>query len=268
VRLDLLERRLHPDVDSTSGEQVRRVVAEACRDLSEDLRRGVDEDPVLLRGPELRVVPDRVGDEVGELRERLDTGVARSDEDERQLSPPVRLVGVGRGRLQAREHVVPEKDGVGQRLEAESMLGEARDRQGPGDGAERDDQVRVAHPEHALADADLDSLARDVVGARLAEQQLRMWTHQPERNHDVTRLERPRGRLGKHRREEHVVLGTDDRRSCLAERPRDVRAGEPAAENERPATGFVIRHPARILSDTTASAWRSLERFAVRAANA
>src|SRR6185503_10210577 len=34
------------------------------------------------------------------------------------------------------------------------------------------------------------------------------------------------------RREEHEVLEADDRRAALSEEPRDVRAGEPAAEDE------------------------------------
>src|SRR2546430_7554235 len=41
-----------------------------------------------------------------------------------------------------------------------------------------------------------------------------------------------RSRLREHRREEHEVLGADERHAPLAEVARDVRAGEPARTEE------------------------------------
>ena len=52
---------------------------------------------------------------------------------------------------------------------------------------------------------------------------------------DVARLEGPGRGLGEERRVEHEVLAADDRRTALAEQARDVAAGEPAADDERPA---------------------------------
>ena len=68
-----------------------------------------------------------------------------------------------------------------------------------------------------------------------------MRAHLPERDDDVPRLERPGGRLGQERRVEHEVVGVDDRRAALAEQARDVRAGEAAADDERPAARLAPR---------------------------
>ena len=63
-----------------------------------------------------------------------------------------------------------------------------------------------------------------------------MRAHHAQRHDHVTRLERARRGLGQHRRVEHEVLLADDRRAALAEQACDVRAGEAAAEDERPAS--------------------------------
>ena len=57
----------------------------------------------------------------------------------------------------------------------------------------------------------------------------------PQWHDDVPRLERARGGLRQERGEEHEVLGADDRRAARPEAARDVRAGEPAAGDQRPA---------------------------------
>src|SRR5205085_1201957 len=85
VRPRLLERRPDADLDTAAGELVRRVVAEAGRDLGEDLRRRVDEHPALPHSAERRVVAERGADEGGKLGERLDARVAGADEDEGEL---------------------------------------------------------------------------------------------------------------------------------------------------------------------------------------
>ena len=71
-------------------------------------------------------------------------------------------------------------------------------------------------------------------------QQIGVGAHRAQRHDDVPRLERPGRRLRKHRREEHEVLGADDRRAPLLEIARDVAAGEAAAEDERAAARFPI----------------------------
>jgi uncharacterized protein (TIGR00725 family) len=76
------------------------------------------------------------------------------------------------------------------------------------------------------------------------QEQLGVRAHDPQGHDDVTRLERPGSGLRKERREEHEVLEADDRRAALSEEPRDVRAGEASAEDERPTAsvaGFYHR---------------------------
>ena len=76
------KRRADVDLDPTLRELAGGVVAEPGRDLGQDLRRRVDDRPAPRASSEARVVAERVIDEIGELGERLDAGVARADEDE------------------------------------------------------------------------------------------------------------------------------------------------------------------------------------------
>ena len=129
VRLDGFERCVDVDFDSATREPFRGVVAEPARNLRQDLRRRVDEYPALLGSPQLGIVAHGVADEVGELAERFDARVAGSDEDEGQLAKAMRIGGRGCRRLEPAQDVVAQVDRVGQRLEAEGVLGEAGDRQ-------------------------------------------------------------------------------------------------------------------------------------------
>ena len=122
------------------------------------------------------------------------------------------------------------------------MVGEARDRKRPRDRAERDDEVRVAQVDEALAGLDLHPPPHGVVRHRAAEDEVGARAHHAQGNDDVARLERPRRCFGEHRRVEHEVLQADDRRAALSEEPRDVRPREPAAEDERAAASLPIRH--------------------------
>jgi hypothetical protein len=62
--------------------------------------------------------------------------------------------------------------------------------------------------------------------------------HLPQRHDDVPRLERPRSRLGQHRRVEHEVLGRRDRRAALAEQACDSSRRRTRRRHERPAQSF------------------------------
>src|SRR5918999_6069837 len=129
-------------------------------------------------------------------------------------------------------------DCVGEVLEAESMVGEPGNRQRPRDRAERDDQLAVRDGEQLVLRLDLYlSLLRGDAG-RAAEDELGVRTHLPERDDDVSWLERAGRRLGQHRRVEHEVLRRDDRCASLLQEPRDVAAGKSAAENQRAAAGL------------------------------
>ena len=138
--------------------------------------------------------------------------------------------------------MVPQLDGVGERLEAERVLAQARDRQRARDGAERDDDVLVGDLDELLV-----GLHPDAAGVRVerdgpAEDELRVRAHHPEGHDDVARLERPRRGLREDRGVEHEVLRADDRRAALAEQARHVAAGEPPAEDEGAAQSLPFRH--------------------------
>ena len=94
--------------------------------------------------PRARVAVHRVGGEVLELGERLEARVAAADEDVgEQLLAPRRVLG--RVRLLERlDHVVAQPDRVGEALEADRVLVEARDRQRARDRADGDEELVVA----------------------------------------------------------------------------------------------------------------------------
>jgi hypothetical protein len=82
-----------------------------------------------------RVALDRVGGEVLQLGERLEAGVAATDEDVgEQLFAAAHVVG-GVGRLEGLDHVVSQPDRVGEALEADRVLVQARHGQHPRDRA-------------------------------------------------------------------------------------------------------------------------------------
>jgi hypothetical protein len=64
VRAERVERRPDADVDAALRQLLGGVFAEPGRDLGEDLRRCVDEDPALRLALQLRVVAQRVSDEI------------------------------------------------------------------------------------------------------------------------------------------------------------------------------------------------------------
>ena len=228
---DRLERRLDVDLHPALAELGRGVVAERRRDLGQDPRRRVDEHPAARRRAQARVVAERVLGEVGQLRERLDTRVAGADEDEGQPPRPLLVVERSVGQLELLEDVVAQIDRIGQRLEREPVLGQARDGKRPRHGAECDDEIAPAH----RAAVDQRGASLEIEALRPPEQELGVGAHHAQRDDGVPRLERARGGLGQQRRVEHEVLRADDRRPAAAQEARDVRAREAAAEDEHVA---------------------------------
>ena len=244
--LQRLERGTHLDLDPALGELARGVLAEAGRDLREDLRRRVDEHPPLRRVPQAGVVAERVADEVGELGQRLDSRVAGPDEDEGQLALPMGLVGCRVGGFEPLQHVVAQVDGVGQVLEAECVIGEPRDRERARDRPERDDEVAVADVHDPLERLDLNAPALEVERRRAAKDELGVWAHRAQGHDHVPRLEGAGGGLRQQRGEEHRVLRADDRGTALAETAGDVAARVPPADDDRAATRLPLAHASTI----------------------
>jgi hypothetical protein len=237
-----LERRLDEDLDAAAGELLRGVVAEARRDLGQDLRRRIDEHPALPGAAQARVPAERVGDEVGQLCQRLDARVAGAHEDEaemRGVDPALDLRVRG---LELAQDPVPELDRVREVLEADGVLGEAGDGERARHGADGKHELLVAHLERArVLRLHLRRLPLLVDLGHVSEQQLGVRAHLPQWHDRVPRLERPRRRLGEQRRVEHEVLGADDRGAAPAEEARDVPAGEAAADHEHPTAR--LPHP-------------------------
>jgi hypothetical protein len=102
------------ELDPPLVELGRGVFAERRRDLGEDPRCGVDEHPATRARTQPWVVAQGVLGEVGQLRERFDSGVAGADKDERQPTRSLVLVERGVGRLELVEDVVAEVDRVGE----------------------------------------------------------------------------------------------------------------------------------------------------------
>ena len=252
---DRLERRADVDLDAALRELARGVVAEPRRDLRQDLRRRVDEHPP----------PRDAGGAAGSSGPRPRRGRRARRAPRRPRSPAPTKTNVSRRSalgvvergvrgLELAQDVVAQVDRVGERLEREPVLRQARHRATRGHRAEREHELAPAHGLRADVRLDLRGPRLEVDPGRAAEQKLRVRAHHAQRHDRVPRLERSGRRLGQQRRVEHEVLGADDRRAALAEQPRDVRAGEAAAEDQHAAACFALVH--RISSSIPADVHR------------
>ncbi len=194
------------------------------------------EHPALSRRSEPRIEAECVAHEVVELGERLDAGVPRADEHERE----VRCFGREVGGLELREHVVAKRDGIGQVVEPERVLGEPRDGERARDRAEREHEPLVAQLEPSGVRLDRDGASVLVERGRGTNDELRAGAHHPQRHDDVPRLERGRGGFGEQWPEEHEVLGAHDRR--LSDMPGEDASGIASADDQRPVSGLAFGH--------------------------
>ena len=96
-----------------------------------------------------------------------------------------------RGTLELQEHVVAERDRVGEVLEAHAVLGETRNRERPRRRPERHDEAFVTDLDRAGERLDGHGRPLVVVARDAAQDELRMRAHLPERDDDVARLDRP-----------------------------------------------------------------------------
>ena len=147
------------------------------------------------------------------------------------------MAGVGRGGVELVQHVLSQVDCVGEVLESQGVLGEARNREPRRDRAESDDEVVVRHLDFAALGLHGDDPGVLVEGGRPSEEDLGVRAHHTERDGDVACFDGAGRHLGQDRCVEHGALGADDRRAALAEAACDVRAGEPATEDQRSSVG-------------------------------
>jgi hypothetical protein len=75
------------------------------------------------------------------------------------------------------------------------VVGEARDRQRPRDGAERDDELLVADVDDSVLRLDVHAATLVVDVRRPAEHEVGVRAHDPQWNDDMARLERAGCRL-------------------------------------------------------------------------
>ena len=151
------EEGVEPHVDAALAQLLQAVAGELLGQLGQDAARALHEDEAhvrLLHGVD---GGDQGPSHVLELGDGLDPGEAAADEDEGEQ--PTSTLGVpgGGGVLDAGQNPVAQGEGLLDLLEAEGLLGQARDRQGAGLGAQGENQVVVA---------DLVGLALLLGGAR------------------------------------------------------------------------------------------------------
>ena len=182
-----------------------------------------------------------------DLAERLDAGEPAADEDERQQPAAQLRVPRGRRDVDAAQHVVAQRDGLLDVLEADALLGQAGDGQRARDRAEPDDEVVVGHPVRlALDRRDLDPAVRVLDLRDVALQHVDALEGAAVRGDDVARVDRPGGGLGQERRVGHVRARVDDDDGRLAV---PEAAAQPAGrvQTDRAATEDEdTRHLARL----------------------
>ncbi len=176
---------------------------------------------------------------VVELRERFDSRVTGADEHEPELRW---VVGMDRRALELQQDLIAERDRIGKVLEPGAMLDQAGNREHACRRAEGDDELLVADLERSRERVDGDVPALAIECRDVAEHELGVRAHLPERDHDVPWFERPGRGLGEERRVEHRALAGDDRRAAALQKPRDVASGEAAAEDERSPTCLATLH--------------------------
>src|SRR6185312_4493681 len=108
----------------------------------------------------------------------LDSRIAGADENEAELR---RVAGVNRRALELEQHSIPERDGVGEVLEPDTVLGEAGNRKSADRRAEGHDEVLVGDLELTRQRLDGDATPVVVVRGDVPEDEFGVRAHFPER---------------------------------------------------------------------------------------
>ena len=231
-----LEGRLRADLDPAAPQLCRCELRQLRRDLRHHPVLRLDQQPAHPAGAAARIQLDRVGGEVLQLRQALQPRVARADEHVAQPLRALAPVLERLGDLEGLQDPVTERDRIGQRLEAEAVLGEAGHGQRARYRAERDDELVVAQAlDVALRRADLEDVLLRPRADDLAEAQVRRVELLAQRHDDVARVERPGRGAGQQRGVQHEVDVVHERHPCTLrgqrplQRSRGVEAAEAAA---------------------------------------
>ncbi|CAM5632039.1 hypothetical protein SAURM35S_07714 [Streptomyces aurantiogriseus] len=217
-----LQAGAQADVDVAAAQFADRVAAHVLADLRKDPVGGLDEDPFHVLGLDVVVVARGVAGHVLQLAERLHAGEAAADEDEGEGGVADRGVAGGGGDVHLFDDVVAQADGLFDGLEADAVVGEARDGQRAGDGAGCEDEFVVHHLLGAGAllvggEGGEGGGALGVVdGGDLADDDPAVRQDAAQRHDDVPGGDGAGGRLGQERLVRHVRVGRDDRDLGLA----------------------------------------------------
>lgn len=130
-------------VDTALTQLLQAVARQLLSQLRQNAPRALDEHKAHVSLIDAGDLGHRGTSHVLQLGDGLNAGEAATDEDEGEQPTPTLSVPGGGGVLDAREHAVAQRQRLLDLLESHRLLGQARDRQGPGLGSQRQDQVVV-----------------------------------------------------------------------------------------------------------------------------
>ncbi len=96
---------------------------------------GFDEHPAEIARHDGRIASHRIPRQRFQLRQGFDAGIAAADERERQVVAPLLVVSETLGHVELMQHAIAEPDRIGQRLEANGVVGQTGNGQRGGDRA-------------------------------------------------------------------------------------------------------------------------------------
>ena len=187
-------------------------LGETLGHLLHDPRLGLEQDPAHPLGATARVELDRLDGEVLQLGESLDAGVSRAHEHEPEILSATQGVLERLGYVEAVEHLVAQRGGIGERLKAGRVLGQTGNGKCARDRAERNDQLVITDLEALTVDplhAELRTLG--LSPSDLADDQIGASQLGAQRHDDMARIERGAGGARKQGRVEHEVSVVDER---------------------------------------------------------
>ena len=214
------------------------------RQLRQDLRAGLDQDPPHLLRSQRRVVLHRVAGEVLEFAQRLHARVPGPDEDERERGAASSLVvGLG-GDVQLRQHVVAQVDRLLHGLEPDPPLGESGHRQHARPRPRRHHQDVVAERHRgAVGDRHRRRVRLVIDRHDLTDGDRRVSQQRPQRHHGGAGVDRAAGHFRQERLVLHEVVRAHQGDVVARLRQRlhvegRLHAGEAAADDQDALAGF------------------------------
>lgn len=234
------------DLDVTHAQLPCGERGQAGRHLGHDPLARLDQHPAHPLCAAARIELDRLCGEVLKLGEPLEPRIAGADEDETKILGALGRIVERLGDVQAVQHLVAKRGGVGQRLEPNRVFRETGDRQRARDRSKRYEQVVIAKLDRLpVTPVHLDYPPSEIGAGDAPDDQRGAPQLRAQRNHHVARIERRPRNPGEQGRVEHEVgivhqghLGVGHGRDPL-ELTSGVEAAE-AATDDDDARGHVL----------------------------